>query len=191
MHDIPRLHIEHDFVRLEGGKFLDRALPESPYPPQTLRFIVEHNLVDCIVTSAGGIEEDLIKCLAPTYVGDFALKGADLRAKVQFRLWLDDRFLSLLQGHNRIGNLLVPNNNYCLFEDWLMPILDKVVAAKKGDKLYYNENWTPMKLVHTLGREVRCWLLFVRSHQLSYRSTTNRRYATGRTRTIYRSSVRH
>ena len=27
--------------------------------------------VDCIVTTAGGIEEDLIKCLAPTYVGDF------------------------------------------------------------------------------------------------------------------------
>ena len=40
-----------------------------------------------------------------------------------------------------------------------MPILDKIVAAKKGDKLYYNENWTPMKLVHTLGREVRCWLV--------------------------------
>ena len=28
------------------------------------------------MTTAGGIEEDFIKCLADTYVGDFALKGA-------------------------------------------------------------------------------------------------------------------
>ena len=32
-------------------------------------------MVDCLVTTAGGIEEDLIKCLAPTYMGDFALDG--------------------------------------------------------------------------------------------------------------------
>src|SRR2546430_16488474 len=30
--------------------------------------------VDCIVTSAGGVEEDIIKCLSPTYIGDFVLK---------------------------------------------------------------------------------------------------------------------
>lgn len=38
---------------------------------------------------------------------DFALKGAELRR----------------QGINRIGNLLVPNDNYCRFEDWVNPIL--------------------------------------------------------------------
>ena len=27
----------------------------------------------------------------------------------------------------RIGNLLVPNNNYVKFEEWLMPILDKLL----------------------------------------------------------------
>ncbi|NXX78315.1 DHYS synthase, partial [Urocolius indicus] len=59
-----------------------------------------------LVTTAGGVEEDLIKCLAPTYVGDFSLRGCDLRQR----------------GLNRIGNLLVPNDNYCKFEDWLMPI---------------------------------------------------------------------
>jgi len=42
---------------------------------------VEHNLVDCIVTTAGGVEEDFIKCLAPTYLGKFDLKGEDLRNK--------------------------------------------------------------------------------------------------------------
>lgn len=27
------------------------------------------------MTTAGGIEEDFIKCLAPTFIGDFSLKG--------------------------------------------------------------------------------------------------------------------
>ena len=44
--------------------------------------------VDVLVTTAGGVEEDLIKCLAPTYLGDFKLKGSDLRAS----------------GVNRLGN---------------------------------------------------------------------------------------
>jgi deoxyhypusine synthase len=34
-------------------------------------------------------------------------------------------------GLNRIGNLLVPNANYCLFEDWLMPLLDKIVDERQ------------------------------------------------------------
>jgi deoxyhypusine synthase len=62
---------------------------------ETLRFLAQHKMVDVIVATAGGVEEDFIKCLAPTYVGDFALKGADLRRR----------------GLNRIGNLLVPNDN--------------------------------------------------------------------------------
>jgi len=35
------------------------------------RYLLEHNLVDCVVTSAGGVEEDLIKCIHPTYLGIF------------------------------------------------------------------------------------------------------------------------
>ena len=68
-----------------------------------------------IVTTAGGIEEDFIKCLGSTYVGDFALQGKFLRTN----------------GINRIGNLLVPNENYCKFEDWLMPILDTMLEEQK------------------------------------------------------------
>lgn len=68
-----------------------------------------------MVSSAGGIEEDLIKCMAPTYMGDFSLPGKELRSK----------------GLNRIGNLLVPNSNYCLFENWVTPILDSMVEEQK------------------------------------------------------------
>lgn len=83
----------------------------------TIRFLVEHRLVDCLVTTAGGVEEDLIKCLAPTYIGDFQLDGSKLRDK----------------GLNRIGNLLVPNDNYCLFEDWVTPHLDTMLEEQKTE----------------------------------------------------------
>lgn len=42
---------------------------------ETIRYLVQNKMVDVIVTSAGGVEEDYIKCLANTYVGDFGLKG--------------------------------------------------------------------------------------------------------------------
>ena len=67
------------------------------------------------MTTAGGVEEDFIKCLAPTFLGDFALSGKHLRQK----------------GINRIGNLLVPNDNYCKFEEWFMPILDDMLEEQK------------------------------------------------------------
>ena len=70
--------------------------------------------VDCIVTTTGGIEEDLMKCMAPSYLGDFSLRGAELRKK----------------GINRIGNLIVPNTNYCMFEQWILPIWDKMLEEQ-------------------------------------------------------------
>lgn len=38
--------------------------------------------------------------------------------------------LLLLCAGCRIGNLLVPNDNYCKFEDWLMPILDQLLLEQ-------------------------------------------------------------
>ncbi|KAK0098374.1 hypothetical protein PV326_008963 [Microctonus aethiopoides] len=100
----------------------------------SIRFLVQHKMVDCIVTTAGGVEEDIIKCLAPTYIGKFELDGKTLRN----------------QGINRIGNLLVPNNNYCFFEDWLMPKLDKMLEEQKEKGTL----WTPSKLIARLGEEI-------------------------------------
>ncbi|XP_018832665.2 deoxyhypusine synthase isoform X3 [Juglans regia] len=91
-------------------------------------------MVDVVVTTTGGIEEDLIKCLAPTYKGDFALPGAYLRSK----------------GLNRIGNLLVPNDNYCKFEDWIIPILDQMLK----EQIEENVLWTPSRLISRLGKEI-------------------------------------
>lgn len=91
-------------------------------------------MVDCIVSTAGGIEEDLIKCLAPTYVGRFDYKGVDLRKA----------------GMNRIGNLIVPNDNYCKFEDWIMPILNTMVDEQDTE----GTKWTPSKMINRLGKEI-------------------------------------
>ncbi|XP_016460259.2 deoxyhypusine synthase-like isoform X1 [Nicotiana tabacum] len=100
----------------------------------TIRYLVQHRMVDVVVTTAGGIEEDLIKCLAPTYKGDFSLPGAVLRSK----------------GLNRIGNLLVPNDNYCKFENWIIPIFDQMYEEQIKEKVL----WTPSKVIARLGKEI-------------------------------------
>ncbi|POR38159.1 Deoxyhypusine synthase, partial [Tolypocladium paradoxum] len=103
------------------------------------RWLVEHSHVSCIVTTAGGIEEDFIKCLGETYMSSFSAVGADLRKK----------------GLNRIGNLVVPNANYCAFEDWVVPILDEMLKEQEASKGTDEEiNWTPSKVIHRLGKEI-------------------------------------
>lgn len=91
-------------------------------------------MVDVLVTTAGGVEEDIIKCLSPTLIGDFRMDGKSLRES----------------GINRIGNLLVPNDNYCSFEDWVMPILDQLLK----DQVEKKEIWSPSKIITMLGERV-------------------------------------
>ncbi|UYV63422.1 DHPS [Cordylochernes scorpioides] len=119
---------------------------------ETIRFLVQHRMVDCLVTTAGGVEEDLIKCLAPTLLGDFSLKGSELRVRNMY--YLRERQLVYgvrrKQGLNRIGNLLVPNDNYCKFEEWLLPVLDKMLEEQKSQGTV----WSPSKLITRLGEEI-------------------------------------
>lgn len=101
---------------------------------ESIRYLVQHKLVDCLVTTAGGVEEDIIKCLGPTLIGDFGLNGVDLRR----------------QGVNRIGNLLVPNSNYCKFQDWLLPLLDQMREEQDKNKTV----WSPSTLITRLGEKI-------------------------------------
>jgi deoxyhypusine synthase len=106
---------------------------------ETFRYLVQHNHVSAIVTTAGGVEEDFIKCLAPTYLGSFTTPGASLRMK----------------GMNRIGNLIVPNSNYCAFEDWVVPVLDKMLEEQEASKRTDEpSHWTPSKVIQRLGKEI-------------------------------------
>jgi deoxyhypusine synthase len=76
---------------------------------EIIRYLAEHKKINVIVTSAGGIEEDIIKCLGDFVKGDFGASGSDLRKK----------------GINRAGNIFIPNSRYCAFEDFIMPLLEK------------------------------------------------------------------
>jgi deoxyhypusine synthase len=102
---------------------------------EVIRYLAEHRLVDCIVTSAGAVEEDIMKCLRPHYMGDFYLKGSELRMK----------------GINRIGNLLVPNLNYCSFEEWVMPVLNKMHDEQDGKE---KKIWSPSMIIERFGQEI-------------------------------------
>ena len=102
---------------------------------EIIKFLVKHKMVDVVITTAGGIEEDFIKCFRPTYMGDFHKnKGADLRKK----------------GLNRIGNLLIPNNNYCKFEDWFAPLLDKMHDEQESTGVF----WTPSSMIARMGEDI-------------------------------------
>eukprot|EP00946_MAST-07B_sp_MAST-7B-sp1_P003860 g3860.t1 len=112
---------------------------------EVIRFLCQHKMIDVIVTTGGGIEEDFMKCFAPHYMGDFALEGKKMR----------------MRGMNRIGNLIVPNKNYTLFEDFLQPLLDDMLEEQKTQGTI----WTPSKMIARMGKEINneesvyywCW----------------------------------
>ena len=97
-------------------------------------YLAKHKKVDVIVTTAGGIEEDIIKCLGNFTIGDFTASGKELRKK----------------GINRIGNIFVPNNRYVEFEKFVQPILeDFYQEQKKTGKII-----TPSEIIWKLGEKI-------------------------------------
>ena len=99
-----------------------------------IRYLCQHKMVDAIVTTTGGIEEDIMKTMAPTYIGDFALKGSELREK----------------GLNRIGNLIIPNGNYSLLESWFLPLVQQMFKEQKEK----GEIFSPSKIIRRIGEKI-------------------------------------
>lgn len=75
-----------------------------------------------------------MKCFNPAYLGSFHIDGAQLR----------DR------GINRIGNTLVPNKNYCDFENWMSPLLDELVEEQRST----GEIFSPSKIIERMGKKI-------------------------------------
>ncbi|ETO06985.1 hypothetical protein RFI_30405 [Reticulomyxa filosa] len=48
---------------------------------EIILFLCKHNMIDCIVTTGGAVEEDIMKIFNPHYMGDFHLKGSELRVR--------------------------------------------------------------------------------------------------------------
>lgn len=91
-------------------------------------------MIDCIVTTTGGIEEDLMKCMGTFHLGEFNMNDVENR----------------LNGHCRIGNILVPNDNYVKLENFLLPIFSKMAEEQEKQKI----RWTPSLLIRRLGQEI-------------------------------------
>ncbi len=78
--------------------------------------IIKLGMADVIVTTVGGIEEDIMKASGERFkIGGFDLDDVELHEK----------------GVNRVGNILVNNESYMHFEDMTMEILDKLYKKQK------------------------------------------------------------
>jgi deoxyhypusine synthase len=77
--------------------------------------LIDIGMADVIVTTVGGIEEDIMKATGEKFnVGRFDTDDVELHE----------------QGVNRVGNILINNESYMNFEDRIMPILDKLYKKK-------------------------------------------------------------
>ncbi len=98
---------------------------------EVIRYLVERKLVDVLVTTAGGIEEDFIKTMKPFLLGDFNADGAKLREK----------------GINRAGNIFIPNDRYIAFEKFFQPVLQHFLEKQKQT----GEIATPSEIIDYTG----------------------------------------
>lgn len=75
-----------------------------------IRWLCKDKKVHVLVTTAGGIEEDIIKCLKPFVLGSYDTPGKVLRE----------------EGINRTGNLFIPNDRYLYFERFMTKFLKRI-----------------------------------------------------------------
>ncbi|MBI1969263.1 deoxyhypusine synthase [Candidatus Woesearchaeota archaeon] len=99
---------------------------------EALCYLAKHKLVDVLVTTAGGIEEDFIKTMKPFVLGSFDAPGAFL----------------LESGINRIGNIFVTNDRYVSFEQNFVPFLDMLYKKQHEEKKTFSAH----EMIWELGK---------------------------------------
>lgn len=92
-----------------------------------ITYLVKEKKIHAIITTASGIEEDIMKHLSTFKLGEFEITGRSL----------------FEHGVGRIGNIFVPNNRYLYLERFLNELLQQ----------QYDENktTTPTKLLKKAG----------------------------------------
>jgi len=119
---------------------------------ESISFLAKNKHFEVLVLTGGGVEEDCIKCMKPTYIGSFELDGQALRDN----------------GWNRIGNMAISNDNYVLFEQWFNSVMDELISgeseeypnfkAKSNENKCYTEDFplilTPSKFIRHLGKKI-------------------------------------
>ncbi|MBT4935864.1 deoxyhypusine synthase [Candidatus Woesearchaeota archaeon] len=93
--------------------------------------LIKLKIADVIVTTVGGIEEDIMKSMGETFsIGSFNTDDVELHE----------------QGINRVGNLTIKNESYMNFEDWINPVLQKLYDKQK--------RWAVSELLHEIGMQL-------------------------------------
>ncbi len=100
---------------------------------EIIKYLVKHKKVDVLVTSAGGVEEDIIKCLRPFVLGKFNVPG-----KMLFE-----------HGVNRTGNIFIPNDRYTYFDQFMQKFFEKLYARQQEGMVF-----CPHTFNRELGREI-------------------------------------
>ena len=78
--------------------------------------VIGLGLADVVVTTTGGIEEDIMKALGEDFlIGRYKSDDVGLHEK----------------GINRVGNLMITNESYARFEDYVLPTLKKIYEKNK------------------------------------------------------------
>jgi deoxyhypusine synthase len=101
---------------------------------EIIRFLVKNKYVHVLSIAAGGIEEDIIKCLKPFVKGSFEMSGRMLSEK----------------GVGRIGNILAPYDRYLYFEKFMNPFFDRIYEEQKKRNIPF----TPSEFIFELGKEI-------------------------------------
>ena len=101
---------------------------------EIIKYLVKHKKVQILVTSAGGIEEDIIKCLKPFVVGKFDVPG---------RLFFE-------KGINRTGNIFVPNDRFAYFDKWMQEFFNEIYKEQKETRKIL----CPKDIIKRLGLKI-------------------------------------
>ena len=78
---------------------------------EIIRYLVEHRMIDSIVTTAGAVEDDIMRCF-----GDYI--------STSFRNNDDLNLMS--QGYTRQGNILIPVESQKKFKQFVIEILKEM-----------------------------------------------------------------
>ena len=101
---------------------------------EIIKFLVKNKMVHAISITAGGIEEDIIKCLKPFVLGKFDVSGRSLFDK----------------SISRIGNIFVPVDRYTYFEQFTENFFEEKYEEYKKRGIPF----TPSEFIYELGKEM-------------------------------------
>ena len=101
---------------------------------EQIKYLVKNKFVHVLSTTAGAIEEDVIKCFKPFVMGDFRAPG-----KILFE-----------DGINRTGNIFVPNDRYIYFERFMTKFLERIYKIQKEK----NKIIDVREFVYEMGHEL-------------------------------------